>query len=172
MGKSHCVKSRYPGRSRFGFDNSLRFGVPWTNPVEDPMRLVMACLLGLGIVLTGCSRSKGPQTKEAVQAAIEAHLAQRQNLMLSNMTVEVQDVKFQGDTAEAQVNFRSKKASDLVVGVRYLLRRSGDTWKVESSSPTTGMGGAAHGGMGTSPHGGSEAAAPPSAETPGPQSSH
>jgi hypothetical protein len=136
------------------------------------MRSLTACLLGFGMVLTGCSRSKGSQTKEAVQAAIEAHLAERQNLMLANMTVEVQDVRFQGDTAEAQVNFRSKKASDLVVGVRYLLRKSGDTWKVESSSPTSGMGGAAHGGMGPSPHGGSEAATPPSAETPAPQSSH
>ena len=136
------------------------------------MRSVLACLLGLGIVLTGCNRSKGLESKEAVQAAIEAHLAQRQNLMLANMTVEVQDVKFKGDTAEAQVNFRSKQASDLVVGVRYLLRRSGGTWKVESSSPTSGMGGAAHGGMGASPHGQSEAMPEPSAETPAPQSSH
>ena len=136
------------------------------------MRSVMAYLLGLGIVLTGCNRSKGPESKEAVQAAIEAHLAQRQNLMLANMTVEVQDVKFKDDTAEAQVNFRSKQASDLVVGVRYLLRRSGDTWKVESSSPTSGMGGATHGGMGTNPHGQSETTPEPSAETPAPQSSH
>jgi hypothetical protein len=140
------------------------------NSLEDPMRFVLACLLGLGIVLTGCNRTKGPESKEAVQAAIEAHLAQRQNLMLANMTVEVQDVKFKGDTAEAQVNFRSKQASDLVVGVRYVLRRSGDTWKVESSSPTSGMGGASHGSMGASPHGQGEAA--PSTETPAPQSSH
>ena len=136
------------------------------------MRFVLACLLGLGMVLTGCNRSKGLESKEAVRAAIEAHLAERQNLMLANMTVEVQDVKFKDDTAEAQVNFRSKQASDLVVGVRYLLRRSGDTWKVESSSPTSGMGGATHGGMGTNPHGQSETTPEPSAETPAPQSSH
>lgn len=137
------------------------------------MRFVLASLLGLGVVLTGCSTSKGPETKEAVRAAIEAHLAQRKNVVLSNMTLEVQDVKFTGDTAEAQVNFRSKQASDLVVGVHYLLRRSGDTWKVESSSPTSGMGGATHGGTGTSPHGESEVMpAPSTTETPPPQSSH
>ena len=142
------------------------------HPVEDPMRFALVCLVGLGMVLAGCSRSNGPQSKEAVKAAIEAHLAQRKNVVLSNMTLEVQDVKFTGDTAEAQVNFRSKQASDLVVGVRYLLRRSGDTWKVESSSPTSGMGGAAHGGMGTNPHGESDVMPAPSTETPAPQSSH
>jgi hypothetical protein len=132
------------------------------------MRFLLACLVGVGITLTGCSRSSGPQSKEAVQAAIEAHLAQRKNVMLSNMTLEIQDVKFSGDTAEAQVNFRSKQATDLVVGVHYVLRRSGDTWTVESSSPTSGMGGAPHGSMGTSPHGESA----PTTETPAPQSSH
>ena len=136
------------------------------------MRLLLACLVGLEMILIGCSGSSRPQSKEAVQAAIEAHLAERKNVMLSNMTLEVQDVEFNADKAEADVNFRSKQASDLVVGVHYVLRRSGDTWKVESSSPPSGMGAAARGGMGANPPGEDEAMPPPSTGTPAPQSSH
>jgi hypothetical protein len=125
------------------------------------------------VFLSGCSKADGPESKAAIQAAIEAHLQQRQNVMLTNMTLEVQDVKFSGETAEAQVNFRSKQAADLVVGVRYVLRRSGDTWKVESTSPTSGMGASPHGDMGASPDGeGSGATPAPPADTPAPQSSH
>jgi hypothetical protein len=134
---------------------------------------MLACLIGLGLLLTGCNKADGPQSKAAVQAAIEAHLQLRQNVVLSNMTLEVQDVKFSGETAEAQVNFRSKQAADLVVGVRYVLRRSGDTWKVESSAPTSGMGATPHDGMGTSPHDEGGGATPaPTTDTPAPQSSH
>jgi hypothetical protein len=85
--------------------------------------------------------------------------------MLTNLTLEVQDVTFTGDTAQAEVKFRSKQSPNLVVGVRYLLRRVGDRWQVESSSPSSGMG--------ASPHSG--AAAPPAAPAPGQtplQSSH
>jgi hypothetical protein len=118
------------------------------------MRFLSICLLGLLVLIGGCSKTGGLQSKAAVQAAIEAHLQQRPNLMLANMTLEVQEVKFTGDTAQADVQFRSKQSPNLVVGVRYMLRRAGDRWQVESSAPL--------GGMGTPPHGG----APTPAETP------
>ena len=120
------------------------------------MRFLSICLLGPLVFVGGCSRSGGLQSKAAAQAAIEAHLQQRQNLMLANMTLEVQEVKFTGDTAQADVQFRSKQSPNLVVGVRYILRRAGDRWQVESSAPL--------GGMGTPPHGGAPAPAP--TETP------
>ena len=121
------------------------------------MRVLIACLMGSILLAGGCNKGGSNDPKAAIQAAIEAHLKQRQNLMLANMTLEVQDVKVTGDKAEAEVKFRSKQSSDLVVGVRYKLKRAGDGWQVESSSPT--------GGMGTSPHGGAGAPAP--AGTPG-----
>jgi hypothetical protein len=122
------------------------------------MRFLSTCLLGLLVLIGGCSKTGGLQSKAAVQAAIEAHLQQRPNLMLANMTLEVQDVRFTGDTAQADVQFRSKQSPNLVVGVRYMLRRVGDRWQVESSAPL--------GGMGTPPHGGAPGPAPTPAETP------
>ena len=122
------------------------------------MRFLSICLLGLLVLVGGCSKTGGLQSKAAVQTAIEAHLQQRPNLMLANMTLEVQEVKFSGDTAQADVQFRSKQSPNLVVGVRYMLRRAGDRWQVESSAPI--------GGMGTPPHGGAPAPTPAPAETP------
>jgi hypothetical protein len=124
------------------------------------MRFLIACLAGSILLMSGCKKSGDTDAKAAIQAAIEAHLQQRPNLMLANMTLEVQDVKITGDTAQAEVRFRSKQSADLTVGVRYTLKRAGDRWQVESSSPT--------GGMGASPHGGAGAAAPAPApaETP------
>jgi hypothetical protein len=102
-----------------------------------------------------------------VQQAIEEHLKQQPNVVFQNMTVEVGDVVFRGDTAEAQVKFRSKEAPNLAVGVKYKLRRSGDGWKVESTSSAS-MGG-------TAPHGGVAGSMPSASANPtdiAPQPSH
>jgi len=104
-------------------------------------RLVRAGLAGLTLLSGGCNRMN---SKSAIQTAIEAHLKQRPGLALSNMTTDVQDVKFDGDNATAQVTFQSKQAPELKVEVRYVLLREGDHWVVESSTPV--------GGMGTNPH--------------------
>jgi hypothetical protein len=104
-------------------------------------------------------------SKAAVKAAIEERLKQRPNVVFQNVTVEVGDVAFNGDTAEAQVKFRSKQAPGLAVGMQYKLRRAGNGWQVESSSPTSMPG--------TSPHGNTAGPMPPpSPAEPGPQPSH
>jgi uncharacterized protein YhdP len=92
-----------------------------------------------------CNRSSEDHSKAAVQEAIEEHLKQQPNVVFQNMTVEVGDVAFNGDTAEAQVKFHSKQAPDLTVGVQYKLRRSGNGWKVESTSTTSMPGATPHG---------------------------
>lgn len=115
------------------------------------MRSLLIGLLGMALLVSGCSRSGGIQSKEAVQAGIERYLQKRSQIALNNMTLEVQDVKFQGDRAEAEVKFRSKQSPDLAVGVHYVLRRAGDQWEVESSSATSGMGGNPHGTAGQAP---------------------
>jgi hypothetical protein len=117
------------------------------------MRSVLIGLLNLALVGSGCSRSGGTQSKEAVQAAIERYLQKQSNIALNNMTLEVQEVKYQGDRAEAEVKFRSKQAPDLAVGVHYVLRRAGEQWEVQSSSAASGMGG--------NPHAGAAGQAPP-----------
>jgi hypothetical protein len=131
------------------------------------MRFVVACCTGLALILTACSRPEGLQSKAAIQAAIERRVQQRSNLAFSTMTIEVQDVKFDDDRAEAEVKFRSKQAPDAAIGVHYVLRRVGDHWEVESSSATSGMGGSAHGaGQAPSP------APSPGPSPPAPQASH
>lgn len=129
------------------------------------MRFALVCFLGLGLLLAGCTKGEGPQSKAVVRAAVEAHLQKRQNVMLANMTLEVRDVKFSGDTAEAQVDFQSKRDPNLRVGVRYKLRRVGEGWQVESSTPMSGMGSTPHGAAGSA-----TPVTPP--EAPALQSSH
>ncbi len=129
------------------------------------MRVVPVCLLSLAVAgATGCGKIGGIESKGAVQSAIEAHLKQRPNILLANMTLEVQDVKFRGDRADAEVIYHSKESPELAVRVRYVLRRAGDHWEVESNSPA--------GGGGSTPHSSAGPTSPPSSEVTAPQSSH
>ena len=132
------------------------------------MRALAMSLLVVGLASsTACNRLSGVHSKAAVQEGIEEHLKQQSNVALQNMTIEVGEVVFSGDTAEAQVKFRSKEAPNLAVGVAYKLRRSGNGWKVESAL-TTSM-------AGTTPHGNIASPAPSPSTNPtdiGPQPSH
>lgn len=109
------------------------------------MRVLVAGLAALGLILASCQKAGEADSKAEIHAAIESHLQQRPNVMLTNMTLEVQDIKRTGDTAEAEVKFRSKQQADLVVGVRYRLKKVGERWQVESSLPSGGMGMPPHG---------------------------
>jgi len=132
------------------------------------MRGAVMSLLVIGLAgLAACHRLSGINSKAAVQEAIEEHLKQQPNVFFQNMTVEVGDVTFRGDTAVAQVRFRSKQAPNLAVGIVYRLRKVGDTWRVEST--------AAASMPGTSPHGNIAAPTPSPSANPsdiGPQPSH
>jgi hypothetical protein len=129
------------------------------------MRAILLSVMGVALVLSSCNRSHGVQSKAAIQAAIEQHLQKQSNVMLNNVNVEVQDVKFEGDHANASVNFRSKQAPDIVVARQYVLKKVGEQWQVESSASPGGMG---------SPHGGAVPAEPnaPAASPDAPQASH
>ncbi len=108
------------------------------------MRFLLAAGVGLALVLNGCSKSQ--QSNAAIQEAIERHLQTQRNIAFSNMTLEVQNVKYAGDKADAEVKFRSKQSPDVAVSVHYTLQRSGDSWEVISTSSGSGMGGNPHGG--------------------------
>jgi hypothetical protein len=122
------------------------------------MRRLMVGILGMAVaVAAGCNRLK---SKSAVEAAIEQHLKQRPGLAMENMSMEVEEVKFSGQTAEARVKFQSKQPPQSFVEIRYRLHQSGDHWEVDSSSALS---------MGT-PHG---SVNPPSGTSPAqPQPSH
>ena len=132
------------------------------------MRAIVTGLLALSLAgSTACHKLSGINTKAAVQEAIENHLKQQPNVFFQNMTVEVGDVTFNGDTALAQVKFRSKQAPGLAVGMLYRLRKAGKGWQVEST--------AAAAMPGTTPHGNAAAPMPSSSTNPtdiAPQPSH
>ncbi len=134
------------------------------------MRLLLAAGVGLALVLSGCSRST--QSNAAIQAAIERHLQSQKNLALNNMTMEVQNVKYTGDKADADVQFQSKQSPSTAVGVHYILQRSGDDWEVISSAPTTGGTGGSPHGVGGGGAGGGMPMPPPAPPQAQPQPSH
>lgn len=132
----------------------------------------------MAVLLGACSKPGQSERERAVRAALNAHLQQRSNLALNNMTVEIQSVKFPSDdSAEAQVRFQSKEKPDLAVAMHYVLKRTGDHWEVESSSPVVGTGPDSHQSA-EAPAGHGESAptaAPggsPAAGGPKPESSH
>ncbi len=108
------------------------------------MKFLITVFVGVALLFSGCSKSRDSGAEREVRAALNAHLQKKGNLALNNMNMDIQSVKFNGDSAEAQVRFQSKEKADLAVSVRYVLRRAGDHWEVESSSPV--------GGMGSDPH--------------------
>ncbi|MGH9453579.1 MAG: hypothetical protein ACRD2O_06370, partial [Terriglobia bacterium] len=67
----------------------------------------------------GCNFFRGAHSKRAVEDAIQAHLKQNSRLSLGNFTTTVEDVKFNGDTAQARVKFQSKESANLAVEVGY-----------------------------------------------------
>ena len=122
------------------------------------MRRLVAGIVGVSVVAAvACDRFK---SRSAVREAIEEHLRQRPGLVIENMSMDVEDVKFSGQMAEARVKFQSKQLPQSFVEVRYTLRRSGDHWEVESSSPMSM--GSPHGSMAPAPAGSAPAEPRPS----------
>ena len=94
-------------------------------------------------------RSSGPIPQEmaasaqdlaaslAIPPAIESHV---RNLpgAFSNMDLEIERVEFHGDSAEAYVRFHSPNVRELLIRQRYVLRKSGEKWEVESRQPANG----------------------------------
>jgi hypothetical protein len=114
-------------------------------------------LLLAALLIVGCNRG-APQSKDAIRAGIMEHLAKNTGLDMSQMTVEVGDVKFEPDKAIATVAFRPKTSPDAGMTMNYTLDRQGNKWVVAKSAGSTGS---AHGGA-EGPSGAPAPAAPPS----------
>ncbi len=76
----------------------------------------------------------------AIPPVIKDHVRSLPQGVFHNMDLEVEEVKFQGDTAEAYVRFQSPNVTELIIRQRYVLRKSGDHWQVESRQPANGGG--------------------------------
>jgi hypothetical protein len=74
----------------------------------------------------------------AIPPAIQNHVRNLAQGVFSNMDLEVEEVKFDGEMAEAFVKFKSSNVTGLVIRQRYVLRKSGDHWEVESRQSVNG----------------------------------
>lgn len=76
----------------------------------------------------------------AIQPVIKDHVRNLPQGVFHNMDLEVEEVKFQGDKAEAYVRFQSPNVTELIIRQRYVLRKHGDHWQVEARQPANGGG--------------------------------
>jgi hypothetical protein len=93
------------------------------------------------VFLFACA--KDINNKDAVKEAVMKRLANVSGLNLAGMDIEVTNVSFQGNKADAQVAFKAKGSAENMLNMSYKLEREGDLWVVKSSSGGMGgMGGA------------------------------
>lgn len=76
-----------------------------------------------------------PEDTMAVLPFIIEHLRNSSHDVLTKMRLEVEHVKFHGETADACVRFQSPNVTELVIRERYLLRKSGERWHVQPRQP-------------------------------------
>ena len=91
-------------------------------------------VLALSLVSGGCQQREGAPNA-AVEQAIKEHLSSRSGLGLGKMVMEMKQVQVQGDTAEADVVFRTTTGTPAQMDFHYKLHRDGGQWKVETSQP-------------------------------------
>jgi hypothetical protein len=76
---------------------------------------------------------KNIQTNEAIREGVIKHLANKKGLSLGSMDIEVSNVTFRENEADAIVSFKPK-GGDAASGMqmRYTLERKGNEWVVKS----------------------------------------
>ncbi len=80
----------------------------------------------------GCSRRVPTENKADVEKAIQQYLSARPGMTSTAMSMEVKQVTFRGDQAEAEVVFRSKDNPQASMSMRYVLKRTGgNAWSVD-----------------------------------------
>ncbi len=112
-------------------------------PVIEPKRFEPVNALDPN-ALTVSPLPQVPQSSDQIAAtlaippAIQNHVRNLPQGAFHNMDLEVEQVKFHGDMADATVRFKSSNVSGLVIRQCYRLRKSGDHWEVESRQPANG----------------------------------
>lgn len=104
------------------------------------MRFCYLPLVLTGLLLVACSR--GIQNEAAVRQGVIDHLAERSDLNMSQMQVDVTSVSFRQNEADVVVSFRPKGGeASAGMQMRYTLERKGNRWVVK------GRGAGAHAQM-------------------------
>ena len=97
-------------------------------------------------LLAGCQQRGGPlpstpmvasapaNSNEAIQTAIQSHLAHNGNLRLDAFDMTLKQVTFDGDHAQAHVEFHAKTGAG-TMQLTYALARQGGAWTVLESKP-------------------------------------
>ncbi|MBI3895645.1 MAG: hypothetical protein HY313_06910 [Acidobacteria bacterium] len=93
--------------------------------------LILGCML-----LAGCGSQPSADSNAAIRQAIEKHLAGRSDLAADKMTMEIKNVRLEGERAEAEVIFRTTSGPPAQMAFLYQLRREGREWQVEKGSPS------------------------------------
>lgn len=102
------------------------------------------------VSLGGCR--KNIQTDEAVRQGILSYLSQNKNLSLNAMDIEVKQVTFHGQEAEAVVLFKPKGGDPTSgMSMSYTLERQDSGWVVKKKADTGPHGAAAAKALTTPP---------------------
>ena len=104
-------------------------------------RLIVCTMLAV-VGLSGCR--KNTQTDDAVKQGIMNYLSQNKNLSLSAMEIEVRQVTFRDNEADAVVLFKPKGGdASSGMSMRYTLERQGNEWVVKKKTDNSPHGTAA-----------------------------
>ena len=110
------------------------------------MRSKFAIILCISAMFMGCQQRANPvaaapsvasadaSPNDAIRTAIQAHLARNGNLSLNSFDTEVKQVNFDGDHAQAQVEFHVKSGPG-TMQLTYALAKRDGVWSVVESTP-------------------------------------
>jgi hypothetical protein len=110
------------------------------------MSFKIATVLFVSALVVGCQQRANPvavtppvtsanaSPNDAIRTAIQAHLAHNGNLSLNSFDTEVKQVKFDGDHAQAQVEFHVKNGPG-TMQLTYALTKRDGVWSVVESTP-------------------------------------
>jgi hypothetical protein len=110
------------------------------------MKSKIVITLAISAAVVGCQQhvnsvsgtpavaSAAATPNDAIRTAIQAHLAHNGNLSLNSFDTEVKQVTFDGDHAQAQVEFHAKNGPG-TMQLTYALAKRDGAWSVVESTP-------------------------------------
>ena len=111
--------------------------------------LAQPLYLAVCFVLLSSACNRAAENKEAVKQGIVQHLQKNAALDVSQLNIDITNVRFQGNEATASVAINPKSAPNQGMNMTYTLDRRGDKWEVRGRGAGHGgaMGGDTSGGM-------------------------
>jgi hypothetical protein len=141
------ARGRDGGISAAATGSGKRAGDGYNRKVKQTL---IVCILLAVVSLGGCR--KNIQTDEAVRQGILSYLSQNKNLSLNAMDIEVKQVTFRGQEADAVVVFKPKGGDPSSgMSMSYTLERQNSGWVVKKKADTGPHGAAAAKALSTPP---------------------